>query len=269
MAVIFMTLLLLIGLAVAAPRIAAGIQRDRETELVRRGEQYKRAIKLYYKKFGRYPGSIDQLESSNNIHFLRKRYADPMTGKDDWKLIHLGEAHVKPMGLFSQPIQNGGATTTAGNTGMVGTTPTFGGMSNGSTFSSSSSSTDSSGTSSTFGNGTTPGGSSTSSFGGTSPSSPSSGQTMGGAPIVGVASKNTKTSIRQYKLQKHYNEWEFVYDPVEDLMSAVSLFGGASTNVNGNNGTNGTGSSSPTSPGSNPTAPSSGFPSSTPPSPQQ
>jgi hypothetical protein len=58
---------------------------------------------------------------------------------------------------------------------------------------------------------------------------------------VGVASKSAKASIKQYKQQKHYNEWEFVYDPVEDLMSSVSIFGGGSLTDNAS----GTNSSSP------------------------
>lgn len=104
LAVLFLVMLLLIGLAVAAPRVARSIQRDKELELVHRGEQYKHAIRLYYKKFGAYPTTIDQLISTNNIRFLRKRYKDPLTGKDDWRLIHLGEAKVPPMGLFGQPL---------------------------------------------------------------------------------------------------------------------------------------------------------------------
>src|ERR1700759_286552 len=117
LAVLFMVALILIALAVAAPKIASDIRRDREDDLYHRGEQYKRAVKLYYKKFGRYPSSIDQLENTNNIRFLRKRYVDPMTGKDDWKIIHFGEAHVKAMGLFGQPIQN---TGTAGSSMLGG-----------------------------------------------------------------------------------------------------------------------------------------------------
>ncbi len=113
--------LILISLAVAAPRIAKSIQRDKELELIHRGEQYKRAIKLYYRKFGSYPSSIDQLMNTNNIRFLRKRYTDPMTGKEDWKMIHFGQAHVKTVGLFGQPISNGGADwTTAGSSGLGG-----------------------------------------------------------------------------------------------------------------------------------------------------
>ena len=258
LAVIFLMVLLLIALAVAAPRIATSIRRDREEELVHRGEQYKHAIKLYYKKMGRYPASIDQLQNTNNIRFLRKRYVDPMTGKDDWKMIHMGEAHVKPMGLFSQPIQNGGLSATGGSS-AIGGAPSGTGLSSSSTLSSSSSSTSS--TSSTDGSSTGTG--STSSFGGTSTSSTSSfgsGQTLGGAPIVGVAIKDTKASLKEYKLQKHYNEWEFVYDPVEDLMSSVSLAGGGNAGLNGNSGNANT-STPPGSP-SSPTSPSS-------PSPQQ
>jgi hypothetical protein len=63
--------------------------------------------------------------------------------------------------------------------------------------------------------------------------------------MVGIASKNTKASIKEYKQQKHYNEWEFVYDPVEDMLSSVSLLGGAGTSVNGTTGAGLNGTSSP------------------------
>ena len=92
--VLFLMVLLLIALAVAAPKVAISIQREREIELVHRGDQYKRAIKLYYKKFGAYPSSIDQLMNTNQVRFLRKRYTDPITGKNDWRLIYMGQAKV-------------------------------------------------------------------------------------------------------------------------------------------------------------------------------
>ncbi len=126
LAVLFLVVLILIGLAVAAPKMARSIQRDRELELVHRGEQYKRAIKLYYAKFGAYPTSIDQLLNTNNVKFLRKRYKDPITGKDDWRIIHYGEAKVPPMGLFGQPLGPTGqpaATGTNPATSGVGNTP--------------------------------------------------------------------------------------------------------------------------------------------------
>jgi hypothetical protein len=72
------------------PRVVFEAQRVREQTLIDHGEQYSRAIKLFVRKFQRYPQRIEDLESTNNIRFLRRRYKDPMTGKDDWRLIHAG-----------------------------------------------------------------------------------------------------------------------------------------------------------------------------------
>ena len=85
--VLFMVLLITLALAIAAPKMAESIRRDKEIETVHRGMQYARAIQIYYNKFGSYPNTIDQLVKSNDQRFLRKRYLDPMTGKDDWRII--------------------------------------------------------------------------------------------------------------------------------------------------------------------------------------
>jgi hypothetical protein len=66
------------------------MKRDREEEMVHRGVQYMRAIRAYYRKFNRYPAKIEDLENTNQLRFLRKRYKDPLTGKD-FKLLHYGE----------------------------------------------------------------------------------------------------------------------------------------------------------------------------------
>jgi len=78
-----------ISLYLEMPRIALESQRQKEQLLIDRGEQYKRAIQLFYKKAGRYPGDLKELESFQNQRFLRRRYIDPMTGKDEWRLIHI------------------------------------------------------------------------------------------------------------------------------------------------------------------------------------
>ena len=52
---LFLFVIILIGLALAAPKVAKEIQREKEVETVHRGEQYKRAIQLYYRKFFAYP----------------------------------------------------------------------------------------------------------------------------------------------------------------------------------------------------------------------
>ncbi|HEX4064374.1 MAG TPA: type II secretion system protein, partial [Acidobacteriaceae bacterium] len=115
LAVIFLMVALLIALAIAAPKMAMSIQRDKEMETIHRGEQYRRALQLYYRQYGNYPTSIDQLLNTNNVRFLRKRYTDPMTGKDDWKPILFGQAHVRPLGFFGQPLTGvaGVGTTSA------------------------------------------------------------------------------------------------------------------------------------------------------------
>lgn len=76
---------------VEVPRIAFESQRAKEQMAIDRGLQYERAIQLFYRKFQTYPQSLDDLETSRNIRFLRHRYKDPLTGKD-FRLLHVGPA---------------------------------------------------------------------------------------------------------------------------------------------------------------------------------
>jgi type II secretory pathway pseudopilin PulG len=125
-AVMFMLALLVIALAVAAPKVRDDIQRDREVETLHRGKQYIRAVQLYYRKFHAYPPSVDALVKTNEIRFLRKRYLDPMTGKDDWKPIAFGQAKAPiAMGFFGQPLMGSSLAGTgpSGGNGMAGASP--------------------------------------------------------------------------------------------------------------------------------------------------
>jgi hypothetical protein len=88
-----------ISLYIELPRIAFESQRMKEDLLVERGMQYQRAIQLYVRKNRRYPARIEDLESSNGQRFLRRRYVDPMTGKDEWRFIKVG-----PMGEFLDSV---------------------------------------------------------------------------------------------------------------------------------------------------------------------
>jgi len=55
-------------------------QREKESELIFRGEQYARAINLYQRRYGNAsPPNLDVLVSER---FLRKKYKDPITGQD-------------------------------------------------------------------------------------------------------------------------------------------------------------------------------------------
>src|ERR1700761_6247262 len=118
--VVLIAALMLIALAIAAPIMAKQLQRDKELESEHRAEQYVRAIRLYYRKNKTYPPSLDALENTNNIRYLRKRYIDPLTGKDDWRIIHVGENKTTVKGFFGQPL--GGLNTSgAGGLGSAST----------------------------------------------------------------------------------------------------------------------------------------------------
>src|SRR5437763_7101429 len=95
---ILLVLLLFVALLSSGRRAAVRtmefqIRRDREEELIHRGVQYSRAVRRYFKKFGRYPTRIEDLESANNYRSLRKRYKDPITGKD-FKLLHMTDVQI-------------------------------------------------------------------------------------------------------------------------------------------------------------------------------
>src|SRR3954451_6180959 len=113
LAILFALTLLIIGLAAAAPNAATALKRTKEDELVRRGQQYSLAIRRFYKKFGRYPSDVDQLENTNNIRFLRRRYLDALTGKDDWKPIQFGQARPS-LGFFGEKVTTTGGASPAG-----------------------------------------------------------------------------------------------------------------------------------------------------------
>jgi len=79
---------LMVGLAIMAVLMTAAMptwrqiaQREKEAELIFRGQQYARAIGLFQKKSGPgvLPPNIDALVDG---HYLRKKYKDPITGQD-------------------------------------------------------------------------------------------------------------------------------------------------------------------------------------------
>ncbi len=86
--VFLMSAMIAIFLYQQLPRVAFETEREKEQLLIDRGEQYVRAIQLYYIHNNRqYPTSIDDLEKQEH-RYLRRRYIDPYTGKDEWRIIH-------------------------------------------------------------------------------------------------------------------------------------------------------------------------------------
>jgi type II secretory pathway pseudopilin PulG len=245
LSVMFLLVVLMISLTVAAPRMARSIQRDREVETMRRGKQYIRGVQLYYRKFHAYPPTIDALVKTNDIRFVRKRYIDPMTGKDDWKPIMFGQNKAPTaMGFFGQPLSTGGSIA---GIGPSGGNPVNGGAATGSIFDSSGAgsattppaagSTDNSNTSTT---GTAPASGATGGTDASGAPAPGSGitgqtgtgqtgQTFGGAGIIGFSPGVSKPSLLIYKKKDHLNEWEFTYDPIMEMMTV----GGGNTGTIG------------------------------------
>src|SRR5450755_2559351 len=222
--------LITIALATVLPSIRQQVRRDREVELIHRGNAYMRAIQHFYKKFGRYPSRVEELENTNNMRFLRKRYTDPVnvdpaTGKEKpFKFltqldISLNNGPV--LGL--NPGQNGQPAPQSpfGGSPTPGGRPT-GGLSSGSAGSTNSDNSESDPSATVTPNG---GHAATGSEDAedadtkVSPlsSSPSSGsglngQTFGGGPIIWVASTNKKDkTIHVFYTKDHYNDWYFIY----------------------------------------------------------
>ena len=91
-------------LSMALPAWYHAAQREREAELIFRGEQYARAIMLYQRQTpGAYPPDVDTLVEGR---FLRRAYRDPMTAGGEFRLILQSE--------LSEFGGSGGAGSAAG-----------------------------------------------------------------------------------------------------------------------------------------------------------
>jgi len=253
--------LLAIFSAAMVSSITFEIKRDREEEMIHRGVQYSRAIRAYYKKFGRYPTKLEDLESSNNWRFLRKRYKDPLNCQAskcaDFKLLHFGEVQMTLSGMGggvpgANALGPNGALNGNGSAGFAQTS-TFGansgfGTNTNSSFGQNAQAAPAAGSdgsqpgtpdaAGTNASGTSPGSSTSSSF--------ASGQIIGG-PIVGVASVVKDKTIREFNHKTKYKDWVFVYDPAQDVGRLITtpyqpiLQGFGPTGIQNGNGQNGTG----------------------------
>lgn len=134
--IFLMAAVIAISLYVEIPRIAFETQRQKEQLLVARGEQYKRAIQLFMKANNRWPSKIEELESLNNKRYLRKRFLDPMTGKDEWRVIHINGGVLTDSHTTKKKEGDGKGASTAGQyvgeqVGLVGQAQIANGAANG------------------------------------------------------------------------------------------------------------------------------------------
>ena len=166
-------------MSVAMPVWRHEVQREKEAELIFRGEQYARAVNLYQRKMGpgNFPPTIDLLVQQR---FLRKKYKDPITD-GEFQIIPVaagipqqGQPQQQPGGGRGRGQAPGFGQTQQGRSSTQRPTSVFGGASG--------------------------------QFGG--------GQAGGG--IMGVVSKSKETSIRVYHGATHYDQWTFLFSNVSN-----------------------------------------------------
>jgi type II secretory pathway pseudopilin PulG len=229
--------LLSIGFLAMMQSIEFQVKRDREEELIHRGVQYSRAVRRFFKKFGRYPTRVEELEDTNNIRFLRKRYKDPLnrdpkTGQErDFKILRLQDvqtsfnstptrgmvsaselASADAASPSSNDVQAGAPGALSGNsTAAAGPGPSaIAGQQNAPVQDQNAAPPEQS--TPTAGAATAP------------PPQPlaqqlgpnGTPQVFGGGGIAGVASLSKEKTIRVFNKKDHYNQWQFIYDPTTD-----------------------------------------------------
>jgi hypothetical protein len=305
---------LLITSQVAVENILTSGRRQREEEMIWRGQQFVRAIRLYYRKTGHYPATLDDLKKGMpELHFLRyAAYKDPMKSDDEraWRFIYVnaagqiigsvryatlqqmaildmnggkipglkqgdqsGQPGVPVSALADQSSANssGQNPSDSQNAAQNGQNaqgqPNAQGQQNGASSTpqsavpgSSGTTTDNSGNTANAGQNATPppgqtpqgiGPSPTSNPGAPvapggintnlnnqslaalaalKPTGPVDGPVLG-AFLTGVGSTVDKPSIRVYNGGKKYNQWEFIWNPVEDQAKAVQQGMGGSGGI--------------------------------------
>lgn len=161
-------------LSLALPVWDHAARREREAELIFRGEQYTRAIMLFQRQRpGAFPSDVDTLVEQR---FLRKKYRDPMTNDGDFRLLLQSEmagmlnSEMLGVGLVAedekatvptvQQRRMAGGTSSEIRIGSQTTNEEAGGVSGG---------------------------------------------------IIGVVSKSSATSVALYNGRSRYNQWTFTY----------------------------------------------------------
>jgi len=168
-----------IMLGAALPAWRTMVQREREAELVFRGEQYVHAIDLYSRRNGGFPTSLNMLRDGR---YIRKLYTDPITN-GDFQPIYLGQMAGGLPGAPGQPgqAQGRGAASLGGGQQQTGAPA------------------------SQMGGAQSP-------LGGLGQPAAGAGQIgmPAGGAIIGVTSRSTAQSMRLYNGRGRYNEWAFV-----------------------------------------------------------
>ena len=170
-----------IMMSMALPVWSQAAKREREAELVFRGEQYARAVELYQRRFaGAFPPDFETLVEQR---FLRRLYKDPMTDDGVFQPIFQTQA-AAAQGAPATAARPGETTGGAGPAGVMTDAELLG------------------------------------SFGEVVQGQGGQGGGVQGG-VVGVVSKSTATSIMLYNGRSQYNEWAFIHMPSASTPGAV------------------------------------------------
>jgi type II secretory pathway pseudopilin PulG len=109
--VMFVVAILLGGLALVGETWETSARREKETELLSIGNQYRRAIGLFYETtpgvVKRYPRTLDDLvkdsRQPSTQRYIRKLFPDPITGKE-WTAIRGADGGVQGVSSPSEGI---------------------------------------------------------------------------------------------------------------------------------------------------------------------
>ena len=109
-------------LATIAPTWGHLVTRDKEEELIFRGNSYKLAIERYQKEFNKLPSKLEDLEKGK---FIRKLYDDPMTGYEFELILQAPDGRKRESELTaSQQKGVRGTAPGSGSFGIVGVVST-------------------------------------------------------------------------------------------------------------------------------------------------
>ena len=129
--VVFLLALIVIASVAAAPDVITNGRREKEEEMIWRGKQYVRGIRLYvryYQMHGgttRFPTSMEDLTKNKvGLRFMRQAYKDPVNAVDgSWRMIYVGPNGQLIGSLKSRPLgpdgQSSGASGSSGGFGSL------------------------------------------------------------------------------------------------------------------------------------------------------
>ncbi len=169
-------------MSVAMPAWRTYAKREKEAELLFRGQQYMRAVELYQRRFpGAYPTDLEALVEER---FLRRLYPDPMTG-EPFRILTQGSAAAAAGETSAEADEAGGRPSLSGSRRAAGNL------------------------SSAARSGVVAGAAGRVSPGPFSGTLGGEDDEMGG--IVGVVSRSTEESLREYNGATRYDQWLFVH----------------------------------------------------------